>query len=188
MGIRKRSGWDPEAICVASLGMYASMAENDVSTVTPGFCSSNRSRASSVRTARSSLPHHWNEIVTGPSSVGSPSGSSPAAHAVTANTTPTVALPAPHALNVRLGAVTAMSSSSSSGWMSPCAVGSGARTGWLRNRFLGTVAEVNRLAKSPPEETMTIHYTNPIRAHDVPDPDAIRLPEGGYGLVASSFD
>lgn len=31
-------------------------------------------------------------------------------------------------------------------------------------------------------------YENPIRAHDVPDPDAIRLSQGGYGLVASSFD
>ncbi|WP_439590838.1 glycoside hydrolase 43 family protein [Microbacterium sp.] len=35
---------------------------------------------------------------------------------------------------------------------------------------------------------MTSTYTNPVRAHDVPDPDVIRLPEGGYGLVASSFD
>lgn len=35
---------------------------------------------------------------------------------------------------------------------------------------------------------MTNSFRNPIRAHDVPDPDAIRLPEGGYGLVASSFD
>lgn len=31
-------------------------------------------------------------------------------------------------------------------------------------------------------------YTNPIRAQDVPDPDAIALEAGGYALVASSFD
>src|SRR5690349_20198939 len=30
-------------------------------------------------------------------------------------------------------------------------------------------------------------YTNPIVARDVPDPDAIALASGGYGLVASSF-
>ncbi|HWM15782.1 MAG TPA: family 43 glycosylhydrolase, partial [Microbacterium sp.] len=30
-------------------------------------------------------------------------------------------------------------------------------------------------------------YTNPIRSHDVPDPDAIALAGGGYALVASSF-
>lgn len=31
-------------------------------------------------------------------------------------------------------------------------------------------------------------YHNPILNFDVPDPDAIRLPGGGYALVASSFD
>lgn len=31
-------------------------------------------------------------------------------------------------------------------------------------------------------------FTNPIIDRDVPDPDAIALPDGGYALVASSFD
>jgi Glycosyl hydrolases family 43 len=31
-------------------------------------------------------------------------------------------------------------------------------------------------------------YSNPIRHHDVPDPDAIRLSSGGFAMVASSFD
>jgi len=31
-------------------------------------------------------------------------------------------------------------------------------------------------------------YANPIMDADVPDPDVIRLPDGGYALVASSFD
>lgn len=31
-------------------------------------------------------------------------------------------------------------------------------------------------------------YTNPILDADVPDPDAIRLPDGRFALVASSFD
>jgi len=34
----------------------------------------------------------------------------------------------------------------------------------------------------------TATYTNPIRSHDVPDPDAIALSGGGYALVASSFE
>lgn len=31
-------------------------------------------------------------------------------------------------------------------------------------------------------------YTNPIMDADVPDPDVVLLPDGGYALVASSFD
>ena len=68
MGMRNRSGALFEAICVASFGMYESIVANDVDTVMPGLFCSKRSIASSVSTARSSLPHHWKVSSTSPSS------------------------------------------------------------------------------------------------------------------------
>jgi beta-xylosidase len=40
----------------------------------------------------------------------------------------------------------------------------------------------------PAPNVDTRRFTNPIIDRDVPDPDAIALPDGGYALVASSFD
>lgn len=40
----------------------------------------------------------------------------------------------------------------------------------------------------PDDRETTAVFTNPLLDHDVPDPDAIALSTGGWGLVASSFD